>query len=428
METTTAPPQGMNTQRDEDLKNIFSALDKTNKGHITTKEFQAILHEYGINKKVIREAITSLDSDKDGKLTANDFLKIKELPSSLIERALQGQLAIPDWQAFIADLKQIYEEVESNKAGHVATYIPQLARIDPEQLAIAVCTVDGQTWSFGDSEVPFTIQSCSKPITYCMAEKERGSDKVKRHVGHEPSGQAFNAFILDTRIPDEKKPHNPMINAGAIVCASLLRPTSEPADRFDYVLDIWKRLAGGVPLGFDNATYLSELRHADRNFALAFFMKDAHVFEDGVDTSEKLKSHLSFYFQLCSITANTEQMACVAATLAGGGTCPLTRDKVFTSDTVKNCLSLMYSCGMYDYSGEFAYNVGLPAKSGVAGCVYLVIPNLLGMCVWSPRLDAQGNSNRAVQFFEILTKRYAFHVFDEVADTKKKESSSSYFC
>jgi len=207
------------------------------------------------------------------------------------------------------------------------------------------------------------------------------------------------------------------------MCASLLYPELEPADRFDLVLETWKRLAGGVSLGFDNATYLSELQHADRNFALAYFMKDAGAFEDIMKTSEQLRNHLEYYFQLCSITGNTEQLAVAAATLAKGGINPLTNDKIFTSDIVKNCLSLMFSCGMYDYSGEFAYSVGLPAKSGVAGCVYAVIPNLCGICVWSPRLDNQGNSARAVQFFELLNKRYAFHVFDEISvrDHDKKD-------
>jgi len=182
-------------------------------------------------------------------------------------------------------------------------------------------------------------------------------------------------------------------------------------------------LAGGETLGFDNATYLSELSHADRNFALAYFMKDAGAFEDCMDNSEKLRNHLQFYFQLCSITGNTKQMANVAATLANGGICPFTNDNIFNANTVRNCLSLMFSCGMYDYSGEFAYSVGLPAKSGVAGCVYAVIPNLLGICVWSPRLDQQGNSHRAVRFFEKLTERYAFHVFDEITgDASKKKN------
>eukprot|EP01087_Luapelamoeba_hula_P021604 TRINITY_DN7591_c0_g1_i1.p1 TRINITY_DN7591_c0_g1~~TRINITY_DN7591_c0_g1_i1.p1 ORF type:complete len:526 (+),score=82.85 TRINITY_DN7591_c0_g1_i1:177-1754(+) len=408
-----------NDARDLQLKDLFYNLDKEGKGSIPVSRFVAELERYGIHKTLIRRATTFLDSDKDGKLTSNDFLRLKEMETNLAERALNGQLAIPDWTGFIDHVKEVYHRVEANTEGHVATYIPQLARVNPDQFGVAICTVDGQMWTYGDSAVPFTIQSCSKPITYCIAETERGEDKVKKHVGHEPSGQAFNAFILDNRIPDEKKPHNPMVNAGAIIAASLVQSNSEPADRFDYVQDFFRRLAGGYPLGFDNATYLSELRHADRNFALAYFMKDQNVFESSTDSSEKLSSHLKFYFQLCSITANTEQMAIVAASLAKGGMCPITHDQVFSSRTVKNCLSLMFACGMYDYSGEFAYNVGLPAKSGVAGCVYAVIPGLMGICVWSPRLDAQGNSARSVAFFEELTKIFTFHVLDGITRTKK---------
>jgi len=410
-------------QKDDDMKQLFSTFDKNNQGFIEVKDFYAALELYGIPQITIKNAVSYLDSDKDDKLTADDFVKLADFETPLIANALQGKVIIPEWQAFVGDLFSIYNECLLNKSGEKATYIPQLQRVNEDQLAVAVCTIDGQVWTCGDAHVPFTIQSCSKPITYCMAERERGAAKVAKHVGHEPSGQRFNAFVLDTRLKNEVKPHNPMINAGAIMCASLLYPELEPADRFDLVLETWKRLAGGVSLGFDNATYLSELQHADRNFALAYFMKDAGAFEDIMKTSEQLRNHLEYYFQLCSITGNTEQLAVAAATLAKGGINPLTNDKIFTSDIVKNCLSLMFSCGMYDYSGEFAYSVGLPAKSGVAGCVYAVIPNLCGICVWSPRLDNQGNSARAVQFFELLNKRYAFHVFDEISvrDHDKKD-------
>jgi glutaminase len=327
-------------------------------------------------------------------------------------------------------MRQIFDECKDERSGNNAQYIPQLARVNSEQFALAVQTVDGQVWSIGDINVPFTLQSCSKPLTYCIAEGDRGEKKIARHVGHEPSGRKFNAFELDERIPSEKKPFNPMINAGAIVTASLLKPELQPSERFDYVQSVWKKLADrgdGNPttIGFDNATYLSEVQHADRNFALSYFMKGEGVFDSSVNTNEGVRTHLEFYLQLCSMTATTVDMASVASALANGGTNPITKEKIFPAHCVRNCLSIMFSCGMYDYSGEFAYAVGLPAKSGVSGCVMVVVPNLLGMCIWSPRIDEQGNSIRAVRFCKELTARYAFHVFDDVISCSEGSSKKN---
>jgi len=200
-------------------------------------------------------------------------------------------------------MRQIFDECKDERSGNNAQYIPQLARVNSEQFALAVQTVDGQVWSIGDINVPFTLQSCSKPLTYCIAEGDRGEKKIARHVGHEPSGRKFNAFELDERIPSEKKPFNPMINAGAIVTASLLKPELQPSERFDYVQSVWKKLADrgdGNPttIGFDNATYLSEVQHADRNFALSYFMKGEGVFDSSVNTNEGVRTHLEFYLQV----------------------------------------------------------------------------------------------------------------------------------
>jgi glutaminase len=417
--STFRDAKASNRLKDEELKSIFDSLDKSNQGFITTSLLKKVLTDEGLGKGIVKKAVDTLDSDKDDKIFAADFLRLKEMKTDIIERALTGRVAIPDWVDFINNLKEIYDSCALLTSGQNAQYIPQLARVDPNQFAIAVQTVDGQIWTHGEADVPFTLQSCSKPITYCIAEGDRGEEKIARHVGHEPSGRKFNAFELDERNPAEKKPFNPMINAGAIVTASLLKPDFEPADRFGYVQTVWQRLSDrgdGQPttVGFDNATYLSELRHADRNFALSYFMKGEGVFDRSVNSDERVRAHLEFYLQLCSMTGTTRDMASVASALANGGTNPITKEKIFPAACVRNCLSIMFSCGMYDYSGEFAYSVGLPAKSGVSGCVMVVVPNLLGMCIWSPRIDEQGNSVRAVEFCKQLTARYAFHVFDDV--------------
>jgi len=196
--------------------------------------------------------------------------------------------------------------------------------------------------------------------------------------------------------------------AGGIMSSALSKQREPIADRFDVVAAMWTRLAGGVKPGFSNATYLSERATADRNFALGYSMREHRAFPDATDLIESLE----FYFQCCSLEMTAQTLSVVAATLANGGLCPLTGDQVLTQRTVESCLSLMLSCGMYDYSGEWAFRIGLPAKSGVSGVVLTVIPGVMGFCTWAPRLDAQGNSVRGIDFNRRLVERFNFHVYD----------------
>lgn len=335
-----------------------------------------------------------------------DFQALQDCSPALFEQVLSGQLAIPQFHDFCADVEDIFDKVSLIKDGKLADYIPQLQRVDPEKYAVAVCSIDGQRMSLGDADDSFCVQSCSKPITYCLALEEHGEEEVHRYVGAEPSGKTFNELALNSK----GLPHNPMINAGAIMCGALIKAGSESADRFDYVVGKWREFAGGMKIGFDNAVYLSERQTADRNFALGYFMREKKAFPPDSD----LLDCLDFYFQCCSIEASTKALSVIAATLANGGNCPLTGVQVMRPDHVKNCLSLMSSCGMYDFSGEFAFKVGIPAKSGVSGAILLVVPNVAGFAVWSPRLDELGNSVRGVEFCRRLVSRFKFHTFDSM--------------
>lgn len=203
-----------------------------------------------------------------------------------------------------------------------------------------------------------------------------------------------------------------MVNAGAIVVASLLRKDLSPADRFDYVMTQYRRVVGGEHLGFNNAVYLSEKATASRNFALGYYLQENRCFPE----ESSLGATMDLYFQLCSLEVNANSAAVMASTLANGGTCPITGEQVLSSTSVRNTLALMHSCGMYDYSGEFAFKVGLPAKSAVSGAVVVVIPNVLGLCLWSPPLDRTGNSVRGVQFCNQLLQRFQFHPYECVRD------------
>jgi glutaminase len=334
----------------------------------------------------------------------------------LISRAFRQQFVIPEFQTFCSQIEEIFFKLRDIKGGKVAAYIPQLARVDPNYWGVSICTIDGQRFSVGDTTVPFTLQSCSKPLTYAIALNELGEETVHQYVGQEPSGRMFNELILDYN----KKPHNPMVNAGAIIVCSLLksmvRPEMTLAEKFDYTFNYFKRLSGGEYMGFNNAVFLSEREAADRNYALGFYMRENKCFPEGTN----LKECMDYYFQCCSMETNCEASSVMAATLANGGVCPISGEKVLKSESVRDVLSLMHSCGMYDYSGQFAFKVGLPAKSGVCGAVLLVVPNVLGMAVWSPPLDALGNTVRGVNFCQELVEMFNFHKYDNLRHVSNK--------
>lgn len=399
----------------EQYQHLFNALDDHGEGYVTKKQIINSFHNCGIGKEDARISalIDELDSySSKQEIEFEEFIKISESNIAILDRCIKNTFAIPNFKKFSDRIKKIYKQVESNKLGELPNYIPQLSRIDPEQFAVSICTVDGQCLNIGATDSEYCIQSISKPINYCIAMHLNGEEHVHKHVGREPSGLKFNEITLNKK----NLPHNPMINAGAIVCASMIEPKKTLADRFDNVMEYWKNLSGGTSLGYNNAVYLSEKETADRNFALAHFMREVGAFPEDTNIHETL----DFYLQCCSIEANTEKMAIAAATFANAGICPKTNIQVFEREAVKNCLSLMYSCGMYDFSGEFAFSVGLPAKSGVSGALMLVVPNLMGITIWSPRLDEMGNSVRGVEFCKELVKTFNFHNYDSLVGKSEK--------
>ncbi|KDR14351.1 glutaminase liver isoform, mitochondrial isoform X2 [Zootermopsis nevadensis] len=356
-------------------------------------------------------------SPETQKLDRETFKRVVSANVVLISRAFRHQFVIPDFQGFTKHIEEFYWKCKSNTEGKVAAYIPQLARMNPDYWGISVCTIDGQRFSIGDVNIPFTLQSCSKPLTYGIALDQLGSDTVHQYVGQEPSGRNFNELVLDYN----KKPHNPMINAGAILVCTLLKTLVSPemtlGEKFDFTTNYFKRLAGGEQLGFNNSVFLSERESADRNYALGFFMREYKCYPDKTN----LRECMDFYFQCCSMEATCDTMAVISATLANGGICPITEEKVLKPESIRDVLSLMHSCGMYDYSGQFAFKVGLPAKSGVCGGILLVIPNVMGIFAWSPPLDPLGNSCRGLQFCEELVHVFNFHRYDNLKHASDKK-------
>ncbi|XP_061591384.1 glutaminase kidney isoform, mitochondrial-like isoform X2 [Cololabis saira] len=335
----------------------------------------------------------------------------------LLTKAFKKHFIIPGFEDFTHLIKKIYASAHSQEGGHVADYIPQLAKFSPDLWGVSLCTIDGQRFSVGDTKIPFCLQSCVKPLEYAIAVHELGSDHVHHLVGKEPSGFKFNKLQLS----DEDKPHNPMVNAGAIVISSLIKPNSNKAERFDSVMEYLKRMSGSEYVGFSNATFQSERETGDRNYAIGYYLKEKKCFPDNAD----MIAALDFYFQLCSIEVTCESGSVMAATLANGGICPITGDRVLSAEAVRNTLSLMHSCGMYDFSGQFAFHVGLPAKSGVSGAVLLVVPNVMGMMCWSPPLDRLGNSVRGIHFCQELVSNFNFHNYDNLRHFTKKHDPRS---
>ena len=324
-------------------------------------------------------------------------------------------ISTEEWKQFTSDITTFYEELKSNDNGKLADYIPQLANVDSNLFAISITTINNQTFNIGDFSKHFCIQSCCKPLNYALALQEHGEDTVSKHIGIEPSGSAFNSFLFDK----SNKPFNALINAGAIMSTSLIKSNDTQDKRFDFIIEKWKSIIGDNNIGFDNSVYLSEKRTAHRNYALAHLMMENNIFPK----NSTIENTLELYLQSCSISMNTEGLSKFAAMLANGGQTVDTHKQILPSSIVKNILCVMYSSGMYDYSGRWGHYVGLPAKSGVSGSIFVVIPNFGGICVYSPKLDQIGNSVRGVEFFHKLIKNYKLHIFDTLVNGLEKKKS-----
>ena len=253
-----------------------------NEGSVQVGDLLDALQQVGLGDDDgrLQETMAGLSSfGRHDTLSAERFCDIIRPNILLIEQALQGRLVIPDFPHFCREVHSIYETTRANRDGDVATYIPQLARVDPDLYGVGLCTVDGQRYAAGDTTEDFCVQSSCKPITYCLALEEHGVEYVHRYVGREPSGLNFNELALG----QDGEPHNPMINAGAILCSSMIRPDLDLASRFDYLLDRWTALCGNRKVHFNNAVYQSERTTADRNYALGYYMREHNAFPDETD-------------------------------------------------------------------------------------------------------------------------------------------------
>ncbi len=299
-------------------------------------------------------------------------------------------------------LDHLHHELLPLSQGKIASYIPELTKADPNWFGISVVSLDGRTFDVGDVNQKFTIQSISKVFVYGMALEDYGRENLIRKVGVEPTGDPFNSLIrLDE---DSKRPDNPMINAGAIATTSLITG-QDPAERLNRMLNMFQRYIGHEVF-VDVSTFLSERATGHRNRAMAHLMLNFGMIDEHIEDA------LDLYFQQCAVLVTCHDLAVMAATLANQGVNPITGKRAVGTEQVRDILSVMYTCGMYNFAGEWAYRVGIPAKSGVSGGILAVVPDQAGIAVFSPPLDQRGNSVRGVKVFEALSQEYGFHLFD----------------
>lgn len=314
-------------------------------------------------------------------------------------------------------LEQLEQALRAIDDGEVASYIPELTRADPDWLGIALVTVDGHVYQVGESRQPFTIQSVSKAITYGLALEDRGEGQVTARVGVEPSGEAFNSISLEEH---SGRPMNPMINAGAIATTGLIDP-GPALDPMARILDTFSRYTGHAH-EIDDKVYASESATGHRNRAIAHLLYGHGI----VDRDPE--QVVDLYFRQCSILVNARDLAMMGACLANNGVNPVTGVVALQGRQVQKVLSVMSTCGMYDYSGSWIFNVGMPAKSGVGGGIMAVLPGQFGLGVFSPRLDPKGNSVRGIEACRRLSADFGLHLFNVARSTSASVVRKAHDC
>lgn len=298
-------------------------------------------------------------------------------------------------------LNRLYEKYLPLASGKPASYIPELAKVNPNSFGIALVTNEGKVFQAGDSSQLFSMQSTSKPFSYGMILQDKGREYVQTKIGVEPSGEAFNSIVELEK--NTHRPYNPMVNSGAIVVSGWIKGNNLAEKR----KNVLEHFSGYLPHGLtiDDTIYESERKTAHRNRSIAHLLRHFGVIDSDIEET------LDIYFKQCSIMVSAVDLAMMAATLANGGVQPVTKKVALRKDCVGDMLALMFTCGMYDSSGEWAYNVGIPAKSGVSGAIFGVVPGKMGIAVYSPPIDEKGNSIRGLNVFRDLSQELGLSIF-----------------
>jgi glutaminase len=320
----------------------------------------------------------------------------------IVQPRVSGEVAAP-----VSELERVVKEIAYEMRlrpdrGEVATYIPELARVDASHFGLAVIDTQGNAAVGGDADTPFSIQSISKVFTLTLALGKIG-DRLWQRVGREPSGSPFNSVV---QLEYERgKPRNPFINAGAIAVTDVILSGHQPREALGEILRFMQFISDDPTISIDQKVAASEQRTGFRNAALANYMKSFGVVENPVDYT------LGVYFHHCAISMSCRQLAMAGRFLAQAGVNPTTGHLVVQPERARRINAVMLTCGHYDGSGEFAYRVGLPGKSGVGGGILAIAPGKASIAVWAPGLDPAGNSHLGQIALEALTRRLGWSIF-----------------
>jgi glutaminase len=298
------------------------------------------------------------------------------------------------------------DQIVSYYKSGIGYFKPEIAEAEQKRFAICLATTDGEVYYAGDYDWSFALQSISKVFVYGLALEAHGRDHVLERVGVEPSGDAFHSIVFDER---NNRPYNPMVNAGALVTTDLVEG-GDTAEQLKLILGTLRHYAGNENLKVDESIFASEMRSADRNRATAYLMRSYGMI------SQDVEENLALYLRQCSVCVTTRDLAVMGATLANGGVNPTTGDQALTPRYARDVLSVMHTCGMYDFAGQWAYQIGIPAKSGVSGGILAVVPGKGGIGVFSPGLDVHGNSVRGIKVCEEISERLGLHIFAHDAE------------
>lgn len=305
-------------------------------------------------------------------------------------------------------LEQLLDRQSRIGLADVVTYYPPEAIAQRDLFALAGTHVDGTQWAVGDCEARFPLHSISKVFTYALALEDNGRETTQRRVGVEPSGDPFNSLAFDQV---NRRPHNPMVNAGALVAADILGG-GDVEEKVGRLLERMRIYAGNHDLQVDQELLDAQLADADRNLGISYYMRSLGMLVGEVEDI------LRVYLSACSVQVTTAELAEMGATLAQGGVNPRTGERAMPRTYVRDVIGVMFTCGMYDAAGQWANDVGIPAKSSVSGAIMAAIPNQVGMAAYSPGLDVHGNSVRGVNVFRELSDRFGLHVFADPEETR----------
>jgi glutaminase len=302
-------------------------------------------------------------------------------------------------------LEQLLERQARMGLADVVTYYPPEAIAHRDLFALAGTHVDGTQWAVGDCDHRFPLQSISKVFTYALALEDNGRETTQTRVGVEPSGDPFNSLAFDEV---NRRPHNPMVNAGALVAADILAG-GDAEEKVGRLLERLRIYSGNHDLHVDEELLDAQLADADRNLGISYYMRSLGMLVGEVEEI------LWVYLSACSVMVSTAELSEMGATLANGGENPRTGERAMARTYVRDVIGVMFTCGMYDAAGQWANDVGIPAKSGVSGGIMAAIPNQVGLSVFSPGLDTHGNSVRGINVFRELSDRFGLHIFADPA-------------